>query len=54
MHLSATPSGPMKYPITRFKNSKLALREIAQFVRSGEHLQIGKPLKRFSIHCAGV
>jgi hypothetical protein len=37
----------MKYPITRFKNSKLALREIAQFVRSGQHLQTGKPLKRF-------
>jgi hypothetical protein len=37
----------MKYPTTRFKNLKVALKEIAQFIRSGAHLQTGKPLKQF-------
>jgi hypothetical protein len=37
----------MKYPTTRFKNLKVALSEIAEFIRSGEQLQTGKPLRQF-------
>jgi hypothetical protein len=37
----------MKYPITRFKSLKLALKELEPFIRNGRHLQTGKPFKRF-------
>jgi hypothetical protein len=37
----------MKYPITRFKNLKVALKELEQFIRNPEHLQTGKPLRQF-------
>lgn len=37
----------MKYPITRFKNLSLALKELEQYVRNGEHLQTGKPFEQF-------
>jgi hypothetical protein len=37
----------MKYEITRFKSLKMALKELEPFIRNGEHLQTGKPFKRF-------
>lgn len=37
----------MKYQITRFKNLKVCLKELEPFIRNGEHLQTGKPFKRF-------
>jgi hypothetical protein len=37
----------MKYPVTRFKSLAVALREIEPFIRNGEHLQTGKPFKKF-------
>jgi hypothetical protein len=37
----------MKYQITRFKSLKVALKELEPFIRNGEHLQTGKPFKRF-------
>ena len=37
----------MKYHITRFKNLKVCLKELEPFIRNGEHLQTGKPFKRF-------
>jgi hypothetical protein len=37
----------LKYQITRFKNLHLALKELEPFIRNGEHLQTGKPFKRF-------
>lgn len=37
----------MKYPTRRYKDLKAALDDIAQFIRSGEQLQTGKPLKQF-------
>jgi len=37
----------MKYEVVRFKNLRLALNEIAQFIREPLHLQIGKPIPRF-------
>lgn len=37
----------MKYQVTRFKNLKVALKELEPFIRNGEHLQTGKPFKRF-------
>jgi hypothetical protein len=37
----------MKYPTVRFKNLKVALKEIEQFVRDPRHLQTGKPVKQF-------
>jgi len=37
----------MKYPVTRFKSLAIALKEIEPFVRNGEHLQTGKPFKKF-------
>src|SRR5579871_113241 len=36
----------MKYPVTRFKSLKIALKELEPFIRNGEHLQTGKPFKR--------
>ena len=37
----------MKYQITRFKNLQVCLKELEPFIRDGEHLQTGKPFKRF-------
>lgn len=37
----------MKYPVTRFKNLKVALKEIEPMVRDPRHLQSGKPLAKF-------
>lgn len=37
----------MKHRVTRFKNLTVALKEIEPFVRNGEHLQTGKPFKKF-------
>jgi hypothetical protein len=37
----------MKYPIVRFKSLRVALNEIAKFVRDPRHLQTGKPVKKF-------
>ena len=37
----------MKYKVKRFKDLKLALKELEPFIRNGEHLQTGKPFKRF-------
>ena len=36
----------MKYPITRFKSLKVALKELEPFVRDGRHLQNGRPFDR--------
>jgi hypothetical protein len=37
----------MKFEVTRFKTLRLALNEIAQYVRDPEHLQTGKPVEKF-------
>ena len=37
----------MKFEVTRFKNLRLALNEIAQFIRDPLQLQVGKPIPRF-------
>jgi hypothetical protein len=37
----------MKYPVRRFKSLPIALKEIEPFIRNGEHLQTGKPFKKF-------
>jgi|HubBroStandDraft_5_1064220.scaffolds.fasta_scaffold490530_2 hypothetical protein len=37
----------MKYPVRRFKDLAVALKEIEPFVRNGEHLQTGKPFSNF-------
>ncbi len=37
----------MKYPVRRFKNLKIALKELEPFIRNGKHLQSGRPFKRF-------
>jgi hypothetical protein len=37
----------MKYPVTRFRSLKLALKELEPFVRNGQHLATGRPFKRF-------
>ena len=37
----------MKAKVTRFKNLRLALKELEPFVRDGGHLKTGKPFKRF-------
>jgi hypothetical protein len=37
----------VKYQITRFKSLEAALKELEPFIRNGEHLQTGKPFKRF-------
>jgi hypothetical protein len=36
-----------KYPVTRFKNLRVALKEIEPMVRDPQHLQTGKPLEKF-------
>jgi hypothetical protein len=37
----------VRYPVRRFKSMRLALNEIAKFVREPLQLQIGKPIPRF-------
>jgi hypothetical protein len=37
----------MRYPVTRFKNLNVALKEIEPMVRDPRHLQTGKPLEKF-------
>jgi len=37
----------MKYSVTRFKSLKICIKELEPFIRDGEHLQTGKPFKRF-------
>jgi hypothetical protein len=37
----------MKYPVTRFKSLAVALKELEPFIRNGEHLQTGRPFKKF-------
>ena len=37
----------MRYPVTRFKSLAVALKEIKPFICDGEHLQTGKPFKKF-------
>lgn len=37
----------MKYPVNRFKSLKRCIKELEPFIRNGEHLKTGKPLKRF-------
>src|SRR5579871_5281974 len=37
----------VNHPSVRFKNLRLALNEIAQFIRNPEHLQTGKPIEKF-------
>jgi len=39
--------GLMKYPVTQFKSLAAALKEIEPFVRNGQHLQTGKPFRKF-------
>jgi hypothetical protein len=37
----------VKHPVRRFKSPSIALKELEPFIRNGEHLQTGKPFKRF-------
>ncbi len=37
----------MKYPVTRFRSLKLALKELQPFIRNGQHLATGRPFKQF-------
>jgi len=37
----------VRYPVTRFKSLRLCLRELEPFIRNGQHLETGKPFKRF-------
>jgi hypothetical protein len=37
----------MKYPTIRFKNLQVALKELEPYIRSGEQVQTGKPVKQF-------
>lgn len=39
----------MKHQVTRFKSLKIALKNLEPFIRNGEHLQTGKPFKRFEL-----
>jgi hypothetical protein len=36
-----------EHKLTRFKNLKLALKELKPFVTNGQHLRTGKPFKKF-------
>jgi hypothetical protein len=45
--ISGAEGSNVKHKIRRFKNLKLALKELEPFIRDGKHLQTGKPLKRF-------
>jgi hypothetical protein len=37
----------MRYRVTQFKSLDVALKELEPFIRNGEHLQTGKPFKKF-------
>ena len=37
----------MKYTVIRFKDLKTCLKQLEPFIRDGEHLQTGKPFKKF-------
>jgi hypothetical protein len=37
----------MKYAVTQFKSLAVALKKLEPFIRNGEHLQTGKPFKKF-------
>jgi hypothetical protein len=37
----------MKYRVTQFKSLDVALKELEPFIRNGEHLQTGKPFKKY-------
>jgi hypothetical protein len=37
----------MKYRVTRFKSLAVTLKELEPFIRSGKHLETGKPFKKF-------
>jgi len=37
----------MKHRVTRFKSLEMGLKELEPFIRNGEHLQTGKPFKKF-------
>ncbi len=37
----------MKYPVKSFKDLGACLKELEPFVKNGEHLQTGKPFKKF-------
>jgi hypothetical protein len=39
--------GTMSYKTTRFKSMAVALRELEPFIKSGAHLETGKPFKQF-------
>jgi hypothetical protein len=39
--------GTMSYRTTRFKSMAVALRELEPFIKSGAHLETGKPFKQF-------
>src|SRR5258708_31141656 len=39
--------GTMSYRTRRFKSMAVALRELEPFIRSGVHLETGKPFKQF-------
>jgi hypothetical protein len=46
--LTRTVGGrPMKYPITRFKNMEVALKQLEPFVKNASHLESGKPFENF-------
>jgi hypothetical protein len=37
----------MKYPIARFKNMEVALKQLEPFVKNASHLESGKPFENF-------
>jgi len=43
--MAAHKKACMKHPVVRFKNLTVALKELEPFIRSGEHLQSGKPFE---------
>ena len=36
----------LRYPVTRFKSMKVALKEPEPFITDGAHLQSGRPFER--------
>ena len=41
-------SRTQRLPVTRFKNMKLALKELNPFIHMGWHLKTGRPFKRLA------
>ena len=37
----------MRYPVTCFESLEVCLKELEPFIRDGQHLETGKPFKRF-------